>query len=123
MGQTVLPPQPKQRNELLAANCCFSFIRDMILKVLVLVAACVASSQALNCLSCSGNCIATPGGTYESIACDQGVKFCTLLIKDDKPTSMGCDTDSLTSQPIDVGLPSLIRRVQNLTKMASQHRW
>merc|ERR1712029_79079 len=75
--------------------------RVMILKLLVLVAACVASSQALNCLSCTGNCVATPGGTYDSVACNQGVKYCTLLMSGGKPTSMGCAATSVTSWPAD----------------------
>merc|ERR1711862_888518 len=75
--------------------------RVMILKVLVLVAVCVASSQALNCLSCSGNCMATPGGTYDSVACDQRVKYCTLEMSGGKPTLMGCAAKTVTSYPAD----------------------
>merc|ERR1711894_546182 len=72
-----------------------------IIKVLVLVAACIASGEALNCLSCEENCVATPGRKYDSIARDQGVKFCHLLISNGKPTSMGCDTNGLKSYPAD----------------------
>merc|ERR1712244_42293 len=93
MGQTVLRPSTSYYFLLL--------LRVMIFKVLVLVAACVASTQALNCLSCTGNCMATPGGTYDSVACDQGVKYCTLLMSGGKPTSLGCAATSVTSWPAD----------------------
>jgi len=93
-----LQPKDKQR---LSGRQSLLLCRIMIIKVLVLVAACIASGEALNCLSCEENCVATPGRKYDSIACDQGVKFCHLLISNGKPTSMGCDTNGLKSYPAD----------------------
>merc|ERR1712154_60318 len=71
----------------------------MFLRVCLLLAALVAASEALRCYTCTGNCIATPGGKYNSEECDAGVNFCSLLISEGKPSEMGCDNSLRTSFP------------------------
>merc|ERR1711879_1135765 len=73
----------------------------MFLRVCLLLAALVAASEALKCYTCTGNCIPRPGCKYPSEQCDPGVKFCSLLMKEGKPSEMGCDNSDpvLTSFP------------------------